>query len=387
MNNVAGNVIDKIKDELLKNHQQENEIKEKIKDMSNDLKHIEHEFKEIIKEHPNGIKGETPQMKAEIKSLKGKIETRTNNINNIKKNTKELIIKILDPSNNKDIDNYYNYIIDVEQELNKDENKDAEKWNIEGENFKDYFDKYYKNVFIEIFNKPNNLSKLAGDSIGEDYTNNLNMFSDLIPSIKTKQTKFVNEDEINKIKEESRKEGKKEGKKEAYAKTYNAAKEIPEIKESVKEIKETINPEPYKDGKLSPLLLLRNNKYLNKIHEYISRGYGDLSREELIKTLKNKSYNDDEAKAYADAILIRKTEQQKRFEPVYKRLRDIRDANLIQRLPEDVQKGINDYEREQYAIKSRDIENYYLLPHEWKRLKAARDYGINPMLLRGIIKE
>lgn len=386
MNNVAGNVIDKIKDELLKNHQQESKIKEEIKDISNKLKHIEDErskrLVELKEQNKNGD-GITKQQNKDIKSLKSKIERRTNNIDNIKDNTKELIIKILDPSNNKDIDNYYDYIINIEQELNKDENKDVEKWNIEGYNFKKYFDKYYKNVFIEIFNKSNNLSKLAGDSIGENYTDNLNMFSDLIPSIKTKQRKFVNEDEINKIKEES----KKEGKEEVYKETYNAAKEIPEIKESVKEIKETINPDPKnKEGKYSPLLLLRNNKYLNEIHEYISRGYGDLSREELIKKLKYRK-NDDEAKAFADAILIRKTEQQKRFEPVYKRLRDIRDANLLQRLPEDVQKGINDYEREQYAIKSRDVENYYLLPHEWKRLKAARDYGINPMLLRGIIKE
>ena len=395
--NKVGDKLEKIKNKLLKY----NELKERVKieneGYNSSIEEINKKRDIIINKKADPEKNIKP-IKDKGTITKNLKLTRNDYMKKIEKNNKNLekeenkittyIKDFLNPHNdNNIIDDYYLFLSDLSTELNKEKNK---KTFINGESFKEWFLNKFTDHINNIFGSGSGLSKLRNDSIGKNM-DNISLFGDLYLRVQEEDSRAKDKNEINKVRDEYNNkidEAYNKGKEEVYKKTYNAAKEIPEIKESVKEIKETINPEPKnKEGYYSPMLLLRNNQYLNKIHEYISRGYGDLSREELIKKLKYIYKNDEDAKAFADAILIRKTEQQKRFEPVYKRLRDIRDANLLQRLPEDVQKGINDYEREQYAIKSRDVENYYLLPHEWKRLKAARDYGINPMLLRGIIKE
>lgn len=320
----------------------------------------------------------------ESKTLEEESQKDYSGINNTKRNAyKELDAKIVNIYNPKHYDDYYVFFEAVDK-LDPD--------------IKKRFISRYGPGIKEVYTDEQRKEKLARDFKGrqldvlkdwekvriddKDKVEFSNVVQDLTKGVYTRQ-------ELHEEIEKAREEGRNEGIEEVNKQIEHAPQKITKIYESVENLNKTLNPEPIRDkeGNISPHSLLRNSQSLNKIQNYLSRGFGDLSQDDLMKKLKKETKGDDkEAKAYADAIMIRKTEQQARNKPLYQRLKEARDANIIRSIPEEVQKDLNDLEREDFAKQMRDISNYYLLPHEWKTIKATREYGINPMLLRGIVK-
>ena len=320
----------------------------------------------------------------ERETLENESQKDYSGINNTERNAyKELDAKIVNIYNPKHYDDYYIFFKAVD-------NLDPD--------IKTRFISRYGPGIKKMYTDEQRKEKLARDFKGQeldvlkdwekvriddkDKVEFSDVVQDLTKGVYTRQ-------ELQEANERAREEGRNEGIEEVNKQIEHAPQKITKIYENVENLNKTLNPEPIRDkeGNISPHSLLRNGQSLNKIQNYLSRGFGDLSQDDLMKKLKKETKGDDkEAKAYADAIMIRKTEQQNRNKPLYQRLKEARDANIIRSIPEEVQKDLNDLEREDFAKQMRDISNYYLLPHEWKTIKATREYGINPMLLRGIVK-
>lgn len=328
----------------------------------NKLKELQEFFKDLSEKEERKLKQEIKENHQGINNTKGNAESEL--IKNIK--------TIYDPKSHTD---YYKFFEAVHK-LPKD---------LKNEFIGDFGEEIRK-----AYKSEQTIDKMTLDFKGKDL-DVLDDFGDNFRnSIKQLTYKIMTPEELQEATDKVAEEARIKGKQEYAEQLKHAPEKIDLIYKDVKDIKEVFNPEPVRDkeGNISAHSLLRNSKSLNKIQEYLSRGFGDLSQDVLMDKLKKYTKGDDkEAKAYADAIMIRKAEQQARNKPLYQRLKEARDASLIRNIPEEVQKDLNDYEREDFAKQMRDVHNYYLLPHEWKTIKATRDYGINPMLLRGIIKE
>lgn len=171
-----------------------------------------------------------------------------------------------------------------------------------------------------------------------------------------------------------------------------------ETNKKIDDLKKTIYDDQSDD--LSVYSHLMNNRKLNRIHSFLNRGYGDMTRDEAIRKItKDLEFDDNfkyldekdrikQAETLADAIFIRKEELSQKYRPVYEKLRALNDLNMIKNLPEEAAKDLNQYDLEKYYADQKRIDKIYILPREWKRVSAAAtQYNINPMLFRGIIKE
>lgn len=182
---------------------------------------------------------------------------------------------------------------------------------------------------------------------------------------------------------------------------YGLGKKSDSIKKDTEEIKQMMKAEDVEPGgKPSPYSHLMNNTRLKRIHQFLDRGYGDMPRDEMIQKIYDDLDWDErfvgasdterrkQAESMADAVYMRKEELGTKYRPTYERLRTLNDLNMIKSLPEHVAKELNQMDIERYNADQKKIDKIYILPKEWQRVStAATQYNINPMLLRGAIKE
>lgn len=186
-----------------------------------------------------------------------------------------------------------------------------------------------------------------------------------------------------------------EGFKIVYDKVEDVGKKVDDIKKGAGgDISPSVD--------INPLSHMLNKTRLKRVHDYLNKGFGDLPRDKAInkiydELLKEKSKefsfaNDEELKAtaesLADAVLIRKGELSHKYRPAYEKLRTLNDMNMIDSLPEEAAKQLNQMDLEKYYADQKKIDKIYILPKEWQRISTATtQYNINPMLLRGVIKD